>query len=598
MTTSVLLGVERDVADLERRRRTSSVARSLAASRAQHGAHAGDQLAQPVRLGDVVVGADLEADDRVDLGALGRDHDDRHLALLAQLAAHVDARDLRQHHVEQHEVGLHAVEDARAPRRRRGRPRRGSPRVAARPCSASTKRLLVLDDEHGAGCPTVICSPSPLLTVIDARGRSGWRRQPQRERGALALARRHPHLAAVVGGDVAHDRQPETGAAGLAAAGPVDPVEALEDPLEVAGRDADAVVARPSSRPSRRPVSARDLRPRRRRREYFTALSSRLQSADTSWRRSPHHREPPAASSHDARSRCRAARRARGPARPPRRSPTVDAARARCTASPSSSIRDSSSRSSIVRASRSASSTIRSARRSTTSGSSSSTSVSASSAQRADRRLQLVADVGDEVGAHGVEPRAARSRRRWSPAHRPDRRRSGSAAQEQRASRRAEQLERLAARPPDDRPATQVRRPPPRRARRRGGRRRCARPRGCGTRPRRRRRRARRRSGARRAPPAGGPARPTTRAARRARSTADRARLDAAPGAGASRALPTRAPTARPTTRRSDRHGVAVRPDRAREPRPAPARRRRRRRSSASARSGSGPRRRARAASR
>ena len=49
-------------------------------------------------------------------------------------------------------------------------------------------------------------------------------------------------LASVVGGHVAHDGQPEPGAARLAAAGPVDAVEALEDPVEVAGRDADARV--------------------------------------------------------------------------------------------------------------------------------------------------------------------------------------------------------------------------------------------------------------------------------------------------------------------------------------------------------------------
>ena len=62
------------------------------------------------------------------------------------------------------------------------------------------------------------------------------------ERGALALAGAHGDLAAVVGGDVADDGQAEPGAAGVAAAGPVDPVEALEDAVEVAGRDADALV--------------------------------------------------------------------------------------------------------------------------------------------------------------------------------------------------------------------------------------------------------------------------------------------------------------------------------------------------------------------
>src|SRR5690606_27197049 len=68
-------------------------------------------------------------------------------------------------------------------------------------------------------------------------------RQRQRERRALALPGLDPALAVVVGGDVADDGEPEPGAAGLPAAGPVDPVEALEDALEVAGGDAGAVVA-------------------------------------------------------------------------------------------------------------------------------------------------------------------------------------------------------------------------------------------------------------------------------------------------------------------------------------------------------------------
>ena len=104
----VLVGVEDDVADLDRRR--AELAGAVARRPPQHGAHPGDQLAQAVRLGDVVVGTDLEADDRVDLGALGGHHDDRHLAALAELPAHVDAADPRQHHVEQHEVGLDDVE--------------------------------------------------------------------------------------------------------------------------------------------------------------------------------------------------------------------------------------------------------------------------------------------------------------------------------------------------------------------------------------------------------------------------------------------------------------------------------------------------------
>src|SRR6187401_386656 len=46
----------------------------------------------------------------------------------------------------------------------------------------------------------------------------------------------------MVGGDVAHDRQPEPGAARVTAPGLVDAVEPLEDPVDVAGGDADALV--------------------------------------------------------------------------------------------------------------------------------------------------------------------------------------------------------------------------------------------------------------------------------------------------------------------------------------------------------------------
>ena len=81
------------------------------------------------------------------------------------------------------------------------------------------------------------------------RHRAGPGGDPQRERRALALGAVDVHRAAVVGGHVAHDRQTEAGAAGLAAAGPVDAVEALEDAVEVARRDADAVVGDPQLDP-------------------------------------------------------------------------------------------------------------------------------------------------------------------------------------------------------------------------------------------------------------------------------------------------------------------------------------------------------------
>src|SRR5206468_2752561 len=55
------------------------------------GADAGDQLAQAEGLHDVVVGAELEADDAVALLAARGDDDDRHVRPRAQLAADVEA---------------------------------------------------------------------------------------------------------------------------------------------------------------------------------------------------------------------------------------------------------------------------------------------------------------------------------------------------------------------------------------------------------------------------------------------------------------------------------------------------------------------------
>ena len=64
----------------------------------------GRQLAQAERLGDVVVGAELQPDDLVELGVLGRQHDDRHARLGADDAADLDARQLREHQVQEDEV--------------------------------------------------------------------------------------------------------------------------------------------------------------------------------------------------------------------------------------------------------------------------------------------------------------------------------------------------------------------------------------------------------------------------------------------------------------------------------------------------------------
>ena len=114
--------------DLHRHRpdgRSGAVAAALGA--AGHGPDAGDQLPEAERLDEVVVGAELEAEDPVDLVAPGRDHDDRHVGVGAQAAAHLVAVDVGQPEVEQHHVGRARRRGPRhpvAPARRRSPPAR------------------------------------------------------------------------------------------------------------------------------------------------------------------------------------------------------------------------------------------------------------------------------------------------------------------------------------------------------------------------------------------------------------------------------------------------------------------------------------------
>jgi len=74
---------------------------------AQDGADARQELPRVERLGEVVVGPELEADDLVDVVALGGEHDDgdgRRSGRGPEPAAHLQAVDSGQHHVEQHHV--------------------------------------------------------------------------------------------------------------------------------------------------------------------------------------------------------------------------------------------------------------------------------------------------------------------------------------------------------------------------------------------------------------------------------------------------------------------------------------------------------------
>ena len=73
----------------------------------QDGADPRDHLASAERLDDVVVGAELEADDAVGLLPARREDDDRHARRRPQLAADVEPGAVRQPDVEQDEIGPH-----------------------------------------------------------------------------------------------------------------------------------------------------------------------------------------------------------------------------------------------------------------------------------------------------------------------------------------------------------------------------------------------------------------------------------------------------------------------------------------------------------
>jgi hypothetical protein len=83
--------------------------RFLLAGASQHRTHPRQQLGDRERLGDVIVGAELEAEHLVGLGRPCRQHDDRRRnRSRPQIAADVEAVLLRQHDVEDDEVGRKA----------------------------------------------------------------------------------------------------------------------------------------------------------------------------------------------------------------------------------------------------------------------------------------------------------------------------------------------------------------------------------------------------------------------------------------------------------------------------------------------------------
>ena len=92
-------GIERHAVHLQAR--GGGGARLVAA---QDGAHAGHQLARVEGLGQVIVGAQFQADDAVHVVGAGGQHEHRHVALLAQPAQDFEAVQPGQHDVQDYQV--------------------------------------------------------------------------------------------------------------------------------------------------------------------------------------------------------------------------------------------------------------------------------------------------------------------------------------------------------------------------------------------------------------------------------------------------------------------------------------------------------------
>lgn len=94
----------------------------------------------------------------------------------------------------------------------------------------------------GGGSAGLVVEIVQVGMLVRAVAGSPRLRQPQRESGALTLGAPHRDLPAVRGGHVLDDREPQTRAAGGTGAGEVHAVEALEDALLVLVGDADALI--------------------------------------------------------------------------------------------------------------------------------------------------------------------------------------------------------------------------------------------------------------------------------------------------------------------------------------------------------------------
>ncbi len=135
------------------------------------------QLARLERLRQIVVGADLEADDAVHGVAARGQHQDRHVGGLADAAADFEPVGVGQHQVEHQRVELLALQPLLAlARGRRGGDAKA--RVAEIVADHAGEALVVVDDENAAGHGVTIAARGPR--VLEDCGAASMPCQPCR----------------------------------------------------------------------------------------------------------------------------------------------------------------------------------------------------------------------------------------------------------------------------------------------------------------------------------------------------------------------------------------------------------------------------------
>ena len=120
---------------------------------AEEGAHARDELVGAERLGEVIVGAELESHDSIRFFRAGRQHDDRQRG--GRVVSTNRATDFEAVHLREHEIEDEQIRRPRGDRRERLAPRRhdlrretGLPEIARDELSDVR---VVFDDEDASG---------------------------------------------------------------------------------------------------------------------------------------------------------------------------------------------------------------------------------------------------------------------------------------------------------------------------------------------------------------------------------------------------------------------------------------------------------------